>query len=47
MITYWAPLNKGVDATADGSCDDADMQYVEWWLAVETLQIFCAWQPDL
>ena len=38
MIMSPALLDRGVDATVDDSCDDANMQYVtvEWWLAVET-----------
>ena len=39
-ITSCALLDRGVDATVDDSCDDANMQYVivEWWLAVETVK---------
>ena len=40
MITSWALLDKGVDATVDDSCDDANMQYLEWWLPVETVKFY-------
>ena len=40
MITASALLDKGVHANVDDSCDNANMQYVEWWLAVGTVRIF-------
>ena len=39
MIMSWA-LDRGVDATVDDSCDNANMHYMEWLLAVETVKIF-------
>ena len=40
MIMSCAFPDRGVDATVDNSCDDANMQYaiVDWWLAVETVK---------
>ena len=42
MITSWALLDRGVDATVDDSCDNANMHCMERWLTVETVNIFCA-----
>ena len=30
MITSWALLDTGVDATVDDSCEDENMYYMEW-----------------
>ena len=38
MIMSWALLDRSVDATVDDSCDNANMHYMEWWLAVETVK---------
>ena len=42
MITSWALLDRGVDATVDDTCDDANMQYLEWWLPVGTVKFYFA-----
>ena len=42
MITSLAHQDRGVDATVDDSCDDANMQYLEWWLTVETVKLYFA-----
>ena len=44
-----ALLDTGVEATVDNSCDDANMQYAEWWLPVETVMCFLHlffWKKD-
>ena len=41
-IPSWALLDRCVDAAVDDSCDDANMQYLEWWLPAETVKFYFA-----
>ena len=39
MITSWALLDRDVDVTVDDRCEDANMYYMEWWLATRLIFI--------